>query len=73
MRAANPALIPRNHLVEEAISSAVNNSDFTPFEELVAILARPYEDVPATLPGMQSRPGQIKWCARRFAGPRESA
>jgi uncharacterized protein YdiU (UPF0061 family) len=28
MRAANPAVIPRNHLVEEAISAAVNNSDF---------------------------------------------
>jgi len=25
MRAANPALIPRNHLVEEAISAAVND------------------------------------------------
>ena len=33
MRAANPAVIPRNHLVEEAISAAVNNGDFTPFEE----------------------------------------
>ena len=41
MRAANPAVIPRNHLVEEAISAAVNNSDFAPFEELIAVLARP--------------------------------
>ena len=49
MRAANPAVIPRNHLVEEAISAAVNNSDFAPFEELIAVLARPYEDVPANL------------------------
>ena len=28
MRAANPAFIPRNHLVEEAISAAVNDGDF---------------------------------------------
>jgi uncharacterized protein YdiU (UPF0061 family) len=49
MRATNPAVIPRNHLVEEAISAAVNNSDFRPFEELIAVLAKPYEDVPAAL------------------------
>ena len=48
MRAANPAVIPRNHLVEEAISTAVNNCDFTPFEKLLAVLARPYNDLPAT-------------------------
>ena len=34
MRAANPAFIPRNHLVEDAISAAVNNQDFSPFETL---------------------------------------
>ena len=32
MRAANPAFIPRNHLVEEAIIAAVNDGDFSPFE-----------------------------------------
>ena len=30
MRAANPAFIPRNHLVEEAISAAVNDGNFLP-------------------------------------------
>ena len=49
MRAANPAVIPRNHLVEEAISAAVNNGEFGPFEELISVLARPHEDVPANL------------------------
>ena len=48
MRAANPAVIPRNHLVEEAISAAVNKSDFAPFENLIAVLARPYDDLPST-------------------------
>lgn len=46
MRAANPAVIPRNHLVEQAISAAVIDSDFGPFDELNAALARPYEDTP---------------------------
>ena len=46
MRAANPAFIPRNHLVEEAIAAAVNQDDFAPFERLLAVLARPFEDQP---------------------------
>jgi len=47
MRAANPAFIPRNHLVEEAISAAVNDGNFVPFESLLTVLSIPYEDQPA--------------------------
>ena len=47
MRAANPAFIPRNHLVEEAISAAVNVGDFQPFESLLTVLSMLYEDQPA--------------------------
>ena len=46
MRAANPAFIPRNHLVEEAISAAVNNGDLTPFERLLTVLSKPFDDQP---------------------------
>ena len=46
MRRANPAFIPRNHLVEEAIVAAVSREDFQPFEDLVAVLARPFDDQP---------------------------
>jgi hypothetical protein len=46
MRAANPAFIPRNHLVEEAISAAVNDGYFAPFESLLTVLSMPYEDQP---------------------------
>ena len=46
MRAANPAFIPRNHLVEEAITHAVGAEDFGPFERLIAVLSRPYDDQP---------------------------
>ena len=59
MRAANPAVIPRNHLVEEAISAAVNNSDFAPFESLLAVLARPYDDLPVDL-GPVRRPAPAR-------------
>jgi uncharacterized protein YdiU (UPF0061 family) len=46
MRQANPAYIPRNHLVEEAIAAAVRHEDFAPFEALLAVLARPFDDQP---------------------------
>jgi uncharacterized protein YdiU (UPF0061 family) len=46
MRQRNPAFIPRNHRVEEAIEGAVRRRDFRPFETLVRVLARPYEDQP---------------------------
>jgi uncharacterized protein YdiU (UPF0061 family) len=47
MRAANPAFIPRNHLVEETIIAAVNDGDFSPFESLLSVVSAPYEDQPA--------------------------
>jgi uncharacterized protein YdiU (UPF0061 family) len=60
MRAVNPAFIPRNHLVEEALSAAVNNENLAPFETLLAVLSRPYEDQPAFGPyGAPPRPDQI--------------
>jgi serine/tyrosine/threonine adenylyltransferase len=47
MRAVNPAFIPRNHRVEAVIEAAVNRDDFAPFEELLSVLSKPYEDQPA--------------------------
>ena len=46
MRAVNPAFIPRNHRVEAALRAAIENDDFGPFEELHAVLRRPFEDQP---------------------------
>ena len=46
MQAVNPAFIPRNHLVEAALTAAVARQDFGPFEELLDVLSRPYEDRP---------------------------
>ncbi len=47
MRSVNPAFIPRNHRVEAVIEAAVNRDDFALFEELLAVLSKPYEDLPA--------------------------
>jgi serine/tyrosine/threonine adenylyltransferase len=46
MRAVNPAFIPRNHLVEAALTAAVERLDFQPFEDLLAVLSRPFDDQP---------------------------
>jgi uncharacterized protein YdiU (UPF0061 family) len=46
MRAVNPAFIPRNHVVEAALDVAVLRQDFRPFEELLDVVSRPYEDRP---------------------------
>jgi serine/tyrosine/threonine adenylyltransferase len=46
MRAVNPAFIPRNHLLETAFDAAVAREDFTPFEELLEVSSRPYEERP---------------------------
>ena len=46
MRAVNPAFIPRNHLVEAALAAAVERADFQPFEALLGVLSRPYDDQP---------------------------
>jgi uncharacterized protein YdiU (UPF0061 family) len=46
MDGVNPAFIPRNHRVEAVIKAAVEREDFRPFEELLAVLSRPFEDKP---------------------------
>jgi serine/tyrosine/threonine adenylyltransferase len=46
MRMANPGFIPRNHLVQAVIDAAVQRQDFQPFEELLDVVSRPYEDRP---------------------------
>ncbi len=43
MRAANPAFIPRNHLVEEALRAAAERQDFAPFQQLLEVTAHPFD------------------------------
>jgi uncharacterized protein YdiU (UPF0061 family) len=47
MRRTNPAFVPRNHRIEEAIRAAVVDDNFAPFETLVRVLAKPFDDQPA--------------------------
>ena len=43
MRRHNPALIPRNHHVEEALLAATTRDDFSVMERLLEALATPYD------------------------------
>lgn len=43
MDRVNPVYTPRNHLVEAALAAGTDG-DLTPFEELMAVLARPFDE-----------------------------
>jgi serine/tyrosine/threonine adenylyltransferase len=42
MRQTNPAVIPRNHRIEQVIEAAVERQDFEPFARMSEVLSQPY-------------------------------
>lgn len=66
MRRANPAFIPRNHLVEAAIEAATAGN-LQPFERLRTALSHPYDDQP-TFSDLTAPPGDEQWGYRTFCG-----
>lgn len=42
MRKSNPAVIPRNHRVEEALEAAMEHGDYSVMENLLDVLSNPY-------------------------------
>ncbi|MEM9461290.1 MAG: YdiU family protein [Myxococcota bacterium] len=67
MRNANPAVIPRNHLVEEALEAAVSTEDLGPLHRLLAALKAPYEERPELAP-FQAPPPDSFSNYRTFCG-----
>ena len=60
MRAVNPAFTPRNHLVEEALTAATALGDFGPFERLLEVITRPFNDQPGReVYSLPPRPEQV--------------
>ena len=45
MLQANPAIITRNHRIEQPIKTAVGQEDYGPFEKLLEVLSSPYEEL----------------------------
>ncbi len=61
MISSNPAVIPRNHRVEDAIEAAVKHGDYSVMEQLLDVLRDPYAHSPkqadySTLPAQTTRP-----------------
>ena len=67
MRRANPAVIPRNHRVEEALEAAVTQEDLGPLHRLLTALQHPYEERPELAP-FQSLPPDSFRNYRTFCG-----
>ncbi|KPA22400.1 hypothetical protein shim_06800 [Shimia sp. SK013] len=66
MRATNPALIPRNHRIEEMIGAAIEG-DMAPFERLMAALATPFSD-PAEFSDLTRPPLETERVHQTFCG-----
>ena len=50
MRSVNPAVIPRNHRVEEALAAAEEQNDLSVMHRLLEALASPFEERPGLAP-----------------------
>ena len=66
MRRVNPAIIPRNHLVEAALQAAVYRNDFAPFHTLLDLVSEPWVDradrVAYTLPPREEERVRQTFC-----------
>ena len=61
MQKANPAVIPRNHRVEEALSAATQSGDLEPFNRLLEAVQTPYQERPELAP-YQTLPSEEVAC-----------
>jgi len=65
MKQANPIYIPRNHLVEAALTAATNN-DLAPFNTLLEVITQPFTHQPGrdeyTQPAPRSAPPYRTFC-----------
>ncbi len=68
MRQANPVYIARNHQVEAALAAAVDDDDLAPFERLIAVLARPFDEREDDAEFTQPAPREVTACYRTFCG-----
>jgi uncharacterized protein YdiU (UPF0061 family) len=68
MRRINPAIIPRNHRVEQALEAAVERGDLGPFRELLEALAQPYDDPGARFAAYMEPPRPEERVLATFCG-----
>ena len=68
IRAANPFYVPRNHLVEEALSAATDNDDLTPFTKLLEVVTNPFVEDSQFAKYTRPAPAEFTACYRTFCG-----
>ncbi|HEY0876853.1 MAG TPA: YdiU family protein [Zeimonas sp.] len=68
MRSVNPLVIPRNHLVEEALAAASDHAELGPFERLLDALRRPYDEAPGQARYAEPAPPEVTASYRTFCG-----
>jgi uncharacterized protein YdiU (UPF0061 family) len=68
MRSVNPAVIPRNHRVEEALAAASDEGDLAPFERLLDALRQPYDEASERSQYADPAPADVTARYRTFCG-----
>ncbi len=66
MRSVNPAVIPRNHRVEEALQAAEEHDDLAPLQRLLTVLTTPFETTPENAAYREPSPDDGQY--RTFCG-----
>lgn len=67
MRRASPAVIPRNHLVEEALAAATEG-DMAPFDALLTALRAPWDEAALATRHATPAPTEVTRSYRTFCG-----
>ncbi len=68
MRRVNPWIIPRNHLVEEALQAASMQDDLGPFDRLLDALGSPWQEDPRRARYAEPAPPEVTAGYRTFCG-----
>ena len=68
MRLVNPIYIPRNHIVEDALTAASDDGDLDAFDRLVEVLTHPFEERPGLEPYATPAPPAVTANYRTFCG-----
>jgi serine/tyrosine/threonine adenylyltransferase len=68
MRLVNPIYIPRNHVVEEALSAASDDGDLAPFHRLIEVVTHPFEERPGLQHYAAPAPPEVTASYRTFCG-----
>ena len=68
MLGINPIIIPRNHRVEEALTTASRDRDMGPFVQLLAAIQQPFVEMPEHARYAEPAPASVTACYRTFCG-----